>query len=134
MKKIMILMLIFLLTIPCEASYVAIGESYESGEIIVSGASGWFGRYYVHQDGTVTRNGYRWKGKKLYYFDNDGKYITRSTRWIILNNDNSVKYIRFPYSNERYNVKRQIYQIWKDGHWKETGHQTNVWWMCDWRK
>lgn len=59
--KIMILMLIFLLTIPCEASSVLVGQSYGSDEISVSGASGWTGRYYVHKDGTVTRNEYRWK-------------------------------------------------------------------------
>ena len=136
MKKIMILMLIFLLTIPCEASTVLVGQSYGSDEIIVSGASGWSGRYYVHRDGTVTRNEYRWKGNKLYYFGNDGKYITRSTTYIKLNKDHSVRYIYTAGCNylERFNVRKLRYENKIHGEWMETGHQTNVWWMCDWRE
>lgn len=100
--------------------------------------------YYVHstksrayQENEACRNTYRWRGNKLYYFGDDAKMITKSTKYIKLNSDHSVKYIYTPGTNhnERWSSRSLLYQKHnKHGKWVTVeGNQTNLWWMCDWQ-
>lgn len=116
------------------------------GDVFIS-ETGWVqighDTYYVHstksqayQKNEACRNTYRWQDDKLYYFGDDGKMIKKSTKYIKLNKDHSVKYIYTPGTNhnERWNSKLLRYQRrTKRGEWKEVGNQTNLWWMCDWQ-
>ena len=99
--------------------------------------------YYVHSTKSrayrkyeACRNTYRWREGKLYYFGDDGKMIRKSTKYIKLNRDRSVKYVYTPGTgrSERWNASLLRYQQRKkDGGWRETGNQTNLWWSCDWQ-
>jgi len=113
------------------------GDIYitQTGWTAVNGAI-----YYVHATKSqmydrheACRNTFRWRGDKLYYFGNDGRMITRNTRYIKLNSDNSVKYIYTAGTGrrERYNPARKRYQEKRRGKWHDTGNQTNIWWRCD---
>lgn len=115
------------------------GDIYitQTGWTAVNGAI-----YYVHATKSqmydkheACRNTFRWRGDKLYYFGNDGRMITRNTRYIKLNSDNSVKYIYTAGTGrrERYNPARKRYQEKHRGKWHDTGNQTNIWWRCDWQ-
>lgn len=115
------------------------GDIYitQTGWTAVNGAI-----YYVHATKSqmydrheACRNTFRWRGDKLYYFGNDGRMITRNTRYIKLNSDNSVKYIYTAGTGrrERYNPARKRYQEKRRGKWHDTGNQTNIWWRCDWQ-
>lgn len=115
------------------------GDIYitQTGWTAVNGAV-----YYVHATKSqmydrheACRNTFRWRGDKLYYFGNDGRMITRNTRYIKLNSDNSVKYIYTAGTGrrERYNPARKRYQEKRRGKWHDTGNQTNIWWRCDWQ-
>lgn len=115
------------------------GDIYitQTGWTAVNGAI-----YYVHATKSqmydrheACRNTFRWRGDKLYYFGKDGRMITRNTRYIKLNNDNSVKYIYTAGTGrrERYNPARKRYQEKRRGKWHDTGNQTNIWWRCDWQ-
>lgn len=116
-----------------------------TGDIYIS-QTGWTtvngGIYYVHATKSqiydrheACRNTFRWRGDKLYYFGNDGRMITRNTRYIKLNSDNSIKYIYTAGTGrrERYNPARKRYQENHRGKWHDTGNQTNIWWRCDWQ-
>ena len=62
--------------------------------------------------------------------------IKKSTKYIKLNKDHSVKCIYTPGTNhnEKWSSKLLRYQRrTKRGEWKEVGNQTNLWWMCDWQ-
>lgn len=98
--------------------------------------------YYSHKTRSrlygkneICRNTYRWRNGKLYYFDGTGRAIRHSTKYIKLNRDRTVKYIITPGSGgrERYSTKAKRYQIRENGKWRDTGNQTNIWWMCDWQ-
>lgn len=103
--------------------------------------TGYIGDRYLHKTksamydrGEPTRNAYRWRGGRLYYYGNNGRQLRHSTKYIKLNRNDSVKYIYFPGTNhnERYNVQLRRYQVRKkNGHWMTVGNQTNIWWMCD---
>lgn len=103
--------------------------------------TGYVGNRYLHKTksamydrGEPTKDAYRWKGNKLYYFGHNGNMLRHSTKYIKLNHNDSVKYIYSPGTNhnERYNVRLRRYQVRKkNGHWKTVGQQTNIWWMCD---
>lgn len=103
--------------------------------------TGYVGDKYIHKTksamydrGEPTKDAYRWRNGKLYYFRHDGHMLRHSTKYIKLNRNDSVKYIYFPGTNhnERYNVRLKRYQVRKkNGHWKTVGQQTNIWWMCD---
>lgn len=106
--------------------------------------TGWVGDKYIHKTksamydrGEPTKDAYRWRGNKLYYFGDDGKILRSNTKYIKLNKDHSVHYIYTPGTNhnDRYNARLMRYQKrTRKGHWKEYGMQTNVWWMCDWQE
>ena len=106
--------------------------------------TGWVGDKYIHKTksamydrGEPTKDAYRWKGNKLYYFGHNGHMLRHSTKYIKLNKDHSVHYIYTPGTNhnDRYNARLMRYQKrTRKGHWKEYGMQTNVWWMCDWQE
>ncbi len=103
--------------------------------------TGYVGDRYIHKTksamydkGEPTRNAYRWRGDKLYYYGNSGRQLRHNTKYIKLHRNDSVKYIYTPGTNhnERYNVKHMRYQKRKkNGHWMDVGMQTNIWWMCD---
>lgn len=116
------------------------------GDVFIS-ETGWIqigsDTYYVHSTKSrayrkyeACRNTYRWREGKLYYFGDDGKIIRKSTKYIKLNRDHSVKYVYTPGTgrSERWNASLMRYQQrGKDGGWRETGNQTNLWWKCDWQ-
>lgn len=116
------------------------------GDVFIS-ETGWVqigsDTYYVHSTKSrayrkyeACRNTYRWREGKLYYFGDDGKMIRKSTKYIKLNRDRSVKYVYTPGTgrSERWNASLLRYQQRKkDGGWRETGNQTNLWWSCDWQ-
>ena len=82
--------------------------------------------YYVHPDGEITRDAFRYINGKLYYFRKSGKMQTRDSRYIdIRSRDHSVRYIYVPGTNkhERYNVKEARYQIRRRGRWRLVGMQ-----------
>ena len=88
--------------------------------------------YYGHKTGdgpywkgSCTAGEFRFRGRKLYYFNNDGTKLTHSTEFIALNrHSTSVKYIRSGRMT-RYNVKRRRYQ-WlnpNSNRWQDLGMQ-----------
>ena len=82
--------------------------------------------YYIHPDGEITRDAFRYINGKLYYFRKSGKMQTRDSRYIdIRSRDHSVRYIYVPGTNkhERYNVKEARYQIRRRGRWRLVGMQ-----------
>jgi hypothetical protein len=102
--------------------------------------TGYIGDRYLHKTksamydrGEPTRNAYRWRGGRLYYYGNNGRQLRHSTKYIKVSKGH-VDFIYVPGTNhnERYNVKHRRYQKRKrNGHWADIGQQTNVWWMCD---
>lgn len=129
MKKfIAVIMMVVMFSMVVEASTV---KSY---------CTGWVGDRYIHKTksamydiGEPTKDAYRWRGNKLYYFTHSGNKLRHSTKYIKVKKG-EVKYIYTPGTNhnERYNVKLKRYQKRrKNGHWKTVGNQTNIWWMCD---
>lgn len=100
-------------------------------------------RYYAHHtgsesypEGSVTKNAFRVKNGKLYFFDASGAKITHSTKYIILNRKGtSVHYILTPGDPDyRYNANRHIYQIRKNGHWERTGGRCYPVGLIDWQR
>jgi len=103
--------------------------------------------YYAHHSrsamykkGELLTNGYRVRNDKLYYFGPDGAMVTRktprnkSTRYIDFNKDGSVHYIYpagYGDTDERYNAKRQRFQVYKNGHWQDVGQQVWPWGLID---
>jgi hypothetical protein len=139
----LMLMTLFM-TVSAECATGMISQN-GSGDIYIT-QTGWTAVngaiYYVHATKSqmydkheACRNTFRWRGDKLYYFGNDGRMITRNTRYIKLNSDNSVKYIYTAGTGrrERYNPARKRYQEKHRGKWHDTGNQTNIWWRCDWQ-
>lgn len=145
MKKfIAVIMMVIMFSMTVEASTGVIGKTWYSDDITAED-TGWLytehGTYYIHKTksmkydiGEACRNEYRWKDGKLYYFKNDGRVQTHNSRFIKLNEDDSVKYIRISGSNDRYNAVKQRYQRKINGTWHDISMQTNVWWMCDWQE
>ena len=126
-----------------------IGAIYRNnqGKVYIS-KTGWVriggDTYYSHRTRSekydrneVCRNEYRWRGNKLYYFGNDGKRIKKSTKYIKLNRDHSVRYVYTPGTNrkERWSAKYLRYQHRnEEGTWADAGNQTVLWWCCDWQE
>ena len=141
---VMAVILILLIISTTEAKNVGMVSRNADGDVFLS-ETGWVqvggDTYYSHktksrmyQVGEACRNAYRWKGNKLYYFEDDGKMLQSDTKYIKLNKDHSVHYIYTPGTNhnDRYNARLGRFQKHdRKGHWKEYGMQTNIWWMCD---
>ena len=138
--------MVFLLCCICAEASTGMRSHDAQGNVYIS-ETGWVqigsDTYYVHKtrsrmyaEGEACRNTYRWRGDKLYYFGKDAKAIRHSTHYIKLDKDRTVKYIYTPGDGNRgrYNVAHKRYQIKKHGKWKDTGMQTNIWWMCDWKE
>lgn len=100
--------------------------------------------YYAHRTesrmyskGQVARNTYRVNNNKFYYFCNDGRMLKKSTKYIKLNKDKSVKYIYPPsdgWAGYRYNTKLRRYQYRdSNGKWISTGNQCYPYGMVDWQ-
>lgn len=136
----------FLLCCICAEASTGMRSHDAQGNVYLS-ETGWVqigsDTYYAHKtrsrmyaEGEACRNTYRWRGDKLYYFGKDAKAIRHSTHYIKLDKDRTVKYIYTPGggNRERYNVPNMRYQIRWHGKWKDTGMQTNIWWMCDWQE
>lgn len=136
----------FILCCICAEASTGMRSHDAQGNVYIS-ETGWVqigsDTYYAHKtrsrmyaEGEACRNTYRWRGDKLYYFGKDAKAIRHSTHYIKLDKDRTVKYIYTPGdgNRERYNVANKRYQIRRHGKWKDTGMQTNIWWMCDWQE
>lgn len=132
MKKfIAIIMMVIMFSMTAEAYTGIHGETYHLG---------WIDNMYLHKTksamydiGEPTRDAYRWRGDKLYYFTHNGKILKHSTKYIKVKGG-EVEFIYTPGTNhnERYNVRYMQYQKRKkDGHWMIVGMKTNIWWMCD---
>ena len=114
----------------------------DTGYIKINGKT-----YYAHcsksrmyEKYELLTNGYMVRGNKLYYFGPDGAMVTKktrrdkSTRYIDFNRDGSVHYIYpagYGDTNERYNAKRQRFQVYKNGHWQDVGQQIWPWGLID---
>ena len=136
--------LLLLIVSTAEAKNVGMISRNADGDVFLS-ETGWVqvgsDTYYSHktksrmyQVGEACRNTYRWRGIKLYYFEDDAKMLRSNTKYIKLNKDHSVHYIYMPGTNhnDRYNARLGRYQKRdRKGRWKEYGMQTNIWWMCD---
>jgi len=130
-KLIAVIMLVIMFSMTVEASIGVYGEPCYAG---------WVDDMYIHKTksamydiGEPTRDAYRWRGNKLYYFTHSGKILKHSTKYIKVKGG-EVEFIYTPGTNhnERYNVRYMQYQKRKkDGHWMFVGMQTNIWWMCD---
>ena len=129
MKKIIaVIMMVIMFSMVVEASTV---KPYCTGLV---------GERYIHKTksamydiGEPTKDAYRWRGNKLYYFTHSGRKLRHSTKYVKVKKG-EVEYIYTPGTNhnERYNVRLKRYQKRKkNGHWKAVGQQTNIWWMCD---
>jgi len=145
-----LLLTIFMFAMITEAKTTGIMSMDEEGRIY-STQTGYFtvhGKtYYAHHSksamydkGELLTNGYRVRGNKLYYFGADGAMVTKktrrdkSTRYIDFNRDGSVHYIYpagYGDTNERYNAKRQRFQVYKNGHWQDVGQQIWPWGLID---
>lgn len=98
-------------------------------------------RYYAHKSksyccptGSLSVNTYRVEKDKIYYLCGHGEMLTKSTKYIKLNRDNSVKYIYIPGDpTTRYNVKHTRYQTKENGKWKDTGMECYPYWLIDWQ-
>jgi hypothetical protein len=132
MKKfIAVIMMVIMFSMTAEAYTGIHGETYHLG---------WIDNMYLHKTksamydiGEPTRDAYRWRGNKLYYFTHNGKILRHSTKYIKVKGG-EVEFIYTPGTNhnERYSVRYMRYQKRKkDGHWMFVGMQTNIWWMCD---
>lgn len=132
MKKfIVVIIMVIMFSMTAEAYTGIRGETYHLG---------WIDNMYLHKTksamydiGEPTRDAYRWRGNKLYYFTHNGKILRHSTKYIKVKGG-EVEFIYTPGTNhnERYNVRYMQYQKRKkDGHWMLVGMKTNIWWMCD---
>ena len=117
----------------------------DTGYIKINGKT-----YYAHcsksrmyEKHELLTNGYRVRNNKLYYFGADGAMVTKktrrdkSTRYIDFNRDGSVHYIYpagYGDTDERYNAKRQRFQVYKNGHWQDVGQQVWPYGMIDWQR
>ena len=146
-----LLLTVFVFAMITEASTGLMTEDAEGR--IFSSQTGYFkvqGKtYYSHYSKSrmyeaheLLTNGYRVRDNKLYYFGADGAMITRktsrdrSTRYIDFNRDGSVHYIYpagYGDTDERYNAKRQRFQVYKNGHWQDVGQQVWPVGMIDWQ-
>jgi len=146
-----LLLTIFMFAMVTEASTGLMTEDAEGR--IFSSQTGYFkvqGKtYYAHHSksamydkGELLTNGYRVRNNKLYYFGADGAMVTKktrrdkSTRYIDFNRDGSVHYIYpagYGDTDERYNAKRQRFQVYKNGHWQDVGQQVWPYGMIDWQ-
>jgi hypothetical protein len=144
-----LLLTVFVFAMLTEASTGMMSEDAEgrifsshTGYFVVNGKT-----YYSHYSKSrmyeaheLLTNGYRVRGNKLYYFGADGAMITKktrrdkSTRYIDFNRDGSVHYISgYGDTDERYNAKRQRFQVYKNGHWQDVGQQVWPWGLIDWQ-
>lgn len=150
MKKLrlFVLMLVLMMgmSICAEAKVVRDADGnitiYKHGQM----QKGWF-RYhgkwrYGHQsksmaypEGSVTRSEYREENGRLYYMRNDGSLQTRSSHYIKVNRDHSVRYIYIPGTGkrERYNCKHHRYQIKRKGRWRDVGMECFPMALVDWQ-
>lgn len=146
-----LLLTVFVFAMVTEASTGLMTEDAEGR--IFSSQTGYFtvhGKtYYSHYSKSrmyeaheLLTNGYRVRGNKLYYFGADGAIVTKktrrdkSTRYIDFNRDGSVHYIYpagYGDTDERYNAKRQRFQVYKNGHWQDVGQQVWPVGMIDWQ-
>ena len=146
-----LLLTIFMFAMVTEASTGLMTEDAEGR--IFSSQTGYFkvqGKtYYAHHSksamydkGELLTNGYRVRNNKLYYFGADGAMVTKktrrdkSTRYIDFNRDGSVHYIYpagYGDTDERYNAKRQRFQVYKNGHWQDVGQQVWPYGWIDWQ-
>ena len=103
----LMLMTLFM-TVSAECATGMISQN-GSGDIYIT-ETGWVtvdgGIYYVHATKSqmydrheACRNTYRWRGNKLYYFRDNGKMLKKSTKYIKLNRDHSIRYIYTPGTN-----------------------------------
>ena len=147
-----LLLTIFIFAMVTEAKTTGIMSIDEEGRIY-STQAGYFtvqGKtYYAHHSksamydkGELLTNGYRVRNNKLYYFGADGAMVTKktrrdkSTRFLDFNRDGSVHYIYpagYGDTDERYNAKRQRFQVYKNGHWQDVGQQVWPWGLIDWQ-
>ena len=92
--------LLLLIVSTAEAKNVGMISRNADGDVFLS-ETGWVQvgnyTYYSHktksrmyQVGEACMNTYRWRGNKLYYFEDDGKMLLSNTKYIKLNKDHSV--------------------------------------------
>ena len=111
--------------------------------------TGWFkyhGKvYYGHKTksacypkGSVAQNTFRVKHNRMYYFNDKGEKITKSTRYIGLRKGRtSVHYVYMPGSRwERYNAKHRRFQYLdrRTGKWRDIGMQCYPYGWIDWQE
>lgn len=112
--------------------------------------TGWFkykgNIYYAHKTksacypkGSICKRTYRVRGKRMYYFDENGKRLKKDSRYIELNKaSKSVHRIFAPgISGKRwcYNANHQRYQeLDKNGRWVDVGNQCWPYGMVDWQE
>lgn len=111
--------------------------------------TGWFkyhGKvYYGHKTksacypkGSVAQNTFRVRHNRMYYFNNKGEKITKSTRYIGLRKGRtSVHYVYMPGSRwERYNAKHRRFQYLdrRTGKWRDMGMQVYPYGWIDWQE
>lgn len=111
--------------------------------------TGWFkyhGKvYYGHKTksacypkGSVAQNTFRVKHNRMYYFNDKGEKITKSTRYIGLRKGRtSVHYVYMPGSRwERYNAKHRRFQYLdrRTGKWRDIGMQCWPYGWIDWQE
>lgn len=98
--------------------------------------------YYAHKTksysfpkGSICKSTYRVRGHRMYYFDEKGRKITRSTKYIkLFHHQTSVHYIRPPASDERFNARTQRWQRRVNGRWENVGMQTWPYGWVDWQE
>lgn len=111
--------------------------------------TGWFkyhGKtYYGHKTesacypkGSVSQNTFRVKHNRMYYFNDKGEKITKSTRYIGLRKGRtSVHYVYMPGLRwERYNAKHKRFQYLdrRTGKWRDIGMQCWPYGWIDWQE
>lgn len=98
------------------------------------GAFRWHGkRFYAHTTmsryypvGSLTVDAFRRLADgRWYYYQRSGAALMKSTRYVRLRNNGTVKYIYTPGTNmkQRYSTALCRYQIKKRGKWKDVGMQ-----------
>ena len=98
--------------------------------------------YYGHRTksacypvGSIAKSTYRVRNGRMYYFDEKGRKITRSTKYIkLFPHRTSVHYIQPPASNERFNARTQRWQRRVNGKWKSVGMQNWPYGWVDWQE
>lgn len=112
---------------PDENIYIVDDGRVQTGCIVYKGSM-----YYAHitaskgiPKGSLTVNAYRIIDGKVYFFNRKGAAIVKSTRYIKLNRDGSVKIIAIPGAGgkKRYNCIVKRYQVKIGGKWHDVGMQ-----------